>query len=87
MNDTVRRTGQNPATRNPADLAPSVERDWSEAFILEQRLLGVSGRRIGDGLVTVEAHAASPVRAPGRPSGTPPPTRATSPTGPRRSAN
>lgn len=58
MNDTVRRSGQNPATRNPADLAPSVERDWSEAFILEQRLLGVSGRRIGDALVTVEAHVA-----------------------------
>jgi hypothetical protein len=37
-------------------LAPSVERDWIEQFVLEQRLLGVPGRRIGDSLVVVESH-------------------------------
>lgn len=58
MNDTVRESRQNSAPRNPADLAPSVEREWADAFIVEQRLLGVSGRRIGDALATVEAHVA-----------------------------
>jgi len=58
MNDTVRGSRQDSSPRNPADLAPSVERDWSDAFILEQRLLCVSGRRIGDALATVEAHVA-----------------------------
>lgn len=42
--------------RHPADLAPSVARDWAEAFVLEQRLLGVPGPRIGDALLTVESH-------------------------------
>lgn len=37
-------------------LAPSVERDWIEQFVLEQRLLGVPGSRIGDSLVVVESH-------------------------------
>lgn len=45
-----------PAHRDPADLAPSVERGWADGFILEQRLLGVPGERIGDALVTVESH-------------------------------
>lgn len=37
-------------------LAPSVEKSWAERFILEQRLLGVSGKRIGDSLALVESH-------------------------------
>ena len=44
--------------RDPADLAPSVDRSWAEEFVLEQRLLGVPGPRIGDALVTVESHVA-----------------------------
>lgn len=47
---------QSPQRRDPASLAPSVERRWADDFILEQRLLDVPGDRIGDALVTVEAH-------------------------------
>ena len=39
-------------------LAPSVEKDWVEAFVLEQRLIGVPGDRIGDMLAVVESHVA-----------------------------
>ncbi|MGE9808020.1 hypothetical protein [Janibacter sp. G1551] len=52
-------TKKSPAThRDPVTLAPSVDRSWVEAFILEQRLLDVPGDRIGDALVTVETHVA-----------------------------
>lgn len=51
MNETRRR----PDT-DPVALAPSVDRRWAEAFVVEQRLLGVPGGRIGDALVTVESH-------------------------------
>lgn len=51
--------------RDPADLAPSVDRDWANEFILELRMLDVPGQRIGDALVTVEAH----VRDSGEPVG------------------
>lgn len=37
---------------------PHVEADWSEAFVLELRLHGVDGRRIGAALAEVEAHCA-----------------------------
>lgn len=37
---------------------PHVEEDWSEAFLLELRLRGVDGRRIGSALAEVEAHCA-----------------------------
>ncbi|UFN43496.1 hypothetical protein [Nocardioides okcheonensis] len=37
---------------------PHVETDWSEAFLLELRLRGVDGRRIGAALAEVEAHCA-----------------------------
>lgn len=50
--------GRGPADRDPADLAPSVDRRWAQEFILEQRLLGVQGDRIGDALLTVESHVA-----------------------------
>lgn len=37
---------------------PHVEDDWSQAFLLELRLRGVDGRRIGAALAEVEAHCA-----------------------------
>lgn len=39
-------------------LAPTVETQWVEDFVLEQRLLGVPGDRIGDALALVESHVA-----------------------------
>lgn len=39
-------------------LAPTVEQDWVEDFVLEQRLAGVPGTRIGDALAVVESHVA-----------------------------
>lgn len=39
-------------------LAPSVDKGWVEQFVLEQRLLGVPGTRIGDSLALVESHVA-----------------------------
>lgn len=38
------------------DIAPHVEPDWVEAMLLELRLQGVSGERIGAALAEVEAH-------------------------------
>lgn len=37
---------------------PHVEPDWAEEFLLEMRLRGVDGRRIGAALAEVEAHCA-----------------------------
>lgn len=37
---------------------PHIEPDWAEAFLLEMRLRGVDGRRIGAALAEVEAHCA-----------------------------
>ncbi len=37
---------------------PHVEDEWSQAFLLELRLRGVDGRRIGAALAEVEAHCA-----------------------------
>ena len=37
---------------------PHIEPDWAEAFLLELRLRGVDGRRIGSALAEVEAHCA-----------------------------
>ena len=51
MNETRRRPHGDFAA-----LAPSVDRRWAEDFVVEQRLLGVPGGRIGDALVTVESH-------------------------------
>lgn len=39
-------------------LAPSVEKGWVEQFVLEQRLIGVPGSRIGDSLALIESHVA-----------------------------
>lgn len=38
------------------ELAPHAEPGWVDAFVVEQRLLGVPGPRIGDALATVEGH-------------------------------
>lgn len=55
MNDVSR-----PSPRMTAgylrSLAPSVDPAWTESFVVEQRLLGVSGPDIGDALATVESH-------------------------------
>ena len=41
---------------NPDTLAPSVEVSWRDAFVVELRIQGASGRAIADALVEVEAH-------------------------------
>ena len=41
-----------------ASLAPYADPQWVEDFVLEQRLLGVSGARIGDALATLNEHLA-----------------------------
>ena len=38
--------------------APHIEETWSEAFIIELRLIGVHGSRIGDALTEVDSHCA-----------------------------
>lgn len=38
------------------ELAPHVEESWAEGFVLELRLLGVAGARIGAALTEVESH-------------------------------
>lgn len=47
----------NPRTA-PDPLAPHVERDWLDAFVVELRLRDVPGDRIGDALAEVESHCA-----------------------------
>lgn len=39
-----------------AAMAPHADPRWVEEFVVEQRLLGVPGERVGDALATVEAH-------------------------------
>lgn len=66
MNTTNRKAGPGDGpqagTRAPSragdhlQLAPHVEQGWVEDFVLEQRLLGVPGDRIGDALAVVESH-------------------------------
>jgi hypothetical protein len=48
------------ALRNPVghDLAPHVESSWSQAFVVELRLRGVGGPRIGAALAEVDSHCA-----------------------------
>lgn len=43
---------------DPGRIAPSVEKQWRDDFIVELRLLSVPGDRIGDALMTVESHVA-----------------------------
>lgn len=51
-------TKKHPRATDYHRLAPSVDQDWVEAFVLEQRLRGVPGARIGDALAVVESHVA-----------------------------
>jgi len=37
-------------------LAPHVDEEWAQSFVLEQRLLGVEGTHIGAALSEVESH-------------------------------
>lgn len=40
------------------ELAPHVEKQWAEAFIVELRLQGVSGKNLGAALAEVDSHCA-----------------------------
>ncbi|GAB97395.1 hypothetical protein KILIM_066_00360 [Kineosphaera limosa NBRC 100340] len=39
-----------------AAMAPHAEPEWVDAFVVEQRVLGVPGTRIGDALAVIEGH-------------------------------
>lgn len=41
---------------NPKELAPSIDAQWRDAFVVELRLQGASGATIADALVEVETH-------------------------------
>jgi hypothetical protein len=41
------------------DIAPDVNPQWADAFVVELRLAGVSGRDIGAALAEVESHVAA----------------------------
>lgn len=41
---------------DPRRLAPSVERGWLDAFMVERNLIGVQPDRLGDDLATIESH-------------------------------
>jgi len=50
------RTDRGGIFADPGRIAPSLDKTWRDAFIVELRLLGVPGDRIGDALVTAESH-------------------------------
>lgn len=56
MNATNRRAMSKGIFSDPGVIAPSVDKDWRDDLIIELRLLDVPGDRIGDALMTVEAH-------------------------------
>lgn len=56
MNATAKRATSNGIFGDPGAIAPSVDKDWRDDLIIELRLLDVPGDRIGDALMTVEAH-------------------------------
>ncbi len=58
MNDTRpnTRTDRGGIFADPGRIAPSLDKTWRDAFIVELRLLGVPGDEIGDALVTAESH-------------------------------
>lgn len=62
MNETPdNRPVERRAAQRSTDLgviASRVDHAWAETFVIEQRLLGVSGGRIGDALATVDCHVA-----------------------------
>lgn len=56
MNATNKRATSKGIFGDPGAIAPSVDKDWRDDLIIELRLLDVPGDRIGDALMTVEAH-------------------------------
>lgn len=52
------RQGRTGIFADPGQIAPHVEKGWRDDFLIELRLLGVAGDRIGDALVTVDSHVA-----------------------------
>jgi hypothetical protein len=61
LNDTKEqraRKGRTGIFADPGQIAPHVEKGWRDDFLIELRLLGVAGERIGDALVTVDSHVA-----------------------------
>lgn len=56
MNATNKKAPSKGIFGDPGAIAPSVGKDWRDDLIIELRLLDVPGDRIGDALMTVEAH-------------------------------
>lgn len=59
MNETHSHSGRRDRATlfaDPGRIAPSIDKTWRDAFIIELRLIGVPADRIGDALVTVESH-------------------------------
>lgn len=56
------RQGRSPVVErifgDPGAIAPSIDKAWRDAFIVELRLRSVPGQTIGDALMTVETHVA-----------------------------
>lgn len=75
MNDIQHgtRPGRGGLLKDPGQIAPHVEKGWRDDFIIELRLLGVSGDRIGDALVTVDSHVAESGEGAGEAFGDPVP--------------
>src|SRR5699024_7795615 len=53
------------------ELAPHVEKQWAEAFIVELRLQGVSGKNLGAALAEVDSHCADAEESAEQTSGDP----------------
>lgn len=61
MNGTQEREGHDARTgliADPGRIAPHLDKGWRDDFIVELRLLRVTGDRIGDALVTADSHVA-----------------------------
>ncbi|HHU10606.1 MAG TPA: hypothetical protein GXZ60_11415 [Intrasporangiaceae bacterium] len=49
-------TGRRGLFDDPGRIAPHLDKDWRDRFIIEARLQGVDGSAIGDALVTADTH-------------------------------
>lgn len=49
-------TGRRGLFGDPGRIAPHIDKDWRDRFIIEARLQGVDGTAIGDALVTADTH-------------------------------
>lgn len=58
MNDTQERDARTALVADPGRIAPHLDKGWRDDFIVELRLLRVTGDRIGDALVTADSHVA-----------------------------